>query len=145
MLQLDKCGRCLPDYVLHSTLAHYPNGLPSLTRLNLKGAYRLSDDGLNAVVASAPSLSSINLSECPLLTSMGIINLAYKLGPVLKELYLDGCQNVDAMAILPALKKVNHLEVLSVGGLHSVCDKFVHQLIPICGSHMRELVLAGCE
>ncbi|KAG6469260.1 hypothetical protein ZIOFF_073966 [Zingiber officinale] len=145
VLQLDRCGRCLPDYVLRSTLAHYPNGLPSLTRLNLKGAYRLSDDGLNAVVASAPSLSSINLSECPLLTSMGIINLADKLGTVLTELYIDGCQNVDAMAILPALKKVNHLEVLSVGGLQSVCDKFVHQLIPICGSHMRELTLAGCE
>ncbi|XP_042447553.1 uncharacterized protein LOC122032340 isoform X1 [Zingiber officinale] len=145
VLQLDRCGRCLPDYVLRSTLAHYPNGLPSLTRLNLKGAYRLSDDGLNAVVASAPSLSSINLSECPLLTSMGIINLADKLGTVLTELYIDGCQNVDAMAILPALKKVNHLEVLSVGGLQSVCDKFVHQLIPICGSHMRELALAGCE
>ncbi|XP_042450024.1 uncharacterized protein LOC122034750 isoform X2 [Zingiber officinale] len=145
VLQLDRCGRCLPDYVLRSTLAHYPNGLPSLTRLNLKGAYRLSDDGLNAVVASAPSLSSINLSECPLLTSMGIINLADKLGTVLTELYIDGCQNVDAMAILPALKKVNHLEVLSVGGLQSVCDKFVHQLIPICGSHMRELTLAGCD
>ncbi|XP_042447555.1 uncharacterized protein LOC122032340 isoform X2 [Zingiber officinale] len=145
VLQLDRCGRCLPDYVLRSTLAHYPNGLPSLTRLNLKGAYRLSDDGLNAVVASAPSLSSINLSECPLLTSMGIINLADKLGTVLTELYIDGCQNVDAMAILPALKKVNHLEVLSVGGLQSVCDKFVHQLIPICGSHMRELALAGCD
>lgn len=145
MVQLDLCGRCLPDYVLRGTLAQYPHSLPSLTTICLKGAYRLSDDGLNAIIHSAPSLRSVNLSQCSLLTSLGIINVAAKLDTVLTELYVDDCQNVDAMAILPALKKLIHLEVLSVAGIQSVCDKFVHQLIPVCGSHMKELIFARCQ
>ncbi|CAL9088871.1 unnamed protein product, partial [Musa textilis] len=145
VVQLDLCGRCLPDYVLSGTLAQYPHSLPSLTTICLKGAYRLSDDGLNAIIHSAPSLRSVNLSQCSLLTPLGIINVAAKLDRVLTELYIDDCQNVDAMAILPALKKLIHLEVLSVAGIQSVCDKFVHQLIPVCGSHMKELIFARCQ
>ncbi|CAD5175773.1 unnamed protein product [Musa acuminata subsp. malaccensis] len=145
VVQLDLCGRCLPDSVLRGTLAQYPHSLPSLTTICLKGAYRLSDDGLNAIIHSAPSLRSVNLSQCSLLTSLGIINVAAKLDTVLTELYVDDCQNVDAMAILPALKKIIHLEVLSVAGIQSVCDKFVHQLIPVCGSHMKELIFARCQ
>ncbi|WOK91954.1 hypothetical protein Cni_G00645 [Canna indica] len=145
VVQLDMCGRCLPDYVLRSTLAQYPNSLPSLTTICLKGSYRLSDDGLNAIVSSAPSLTSVNLSQCSLLTSLGIINLAHKLDKVLRELYIDDCQNVDVMAILPALKKLVDLEVLSVAGIHSVCDKFVQRLIPVCGPGMKELIFAGCQ
>ncbi|THU74311.1 hypothetical protein C4D60_Mb04t32020 [Musa balbisiana] len=61
VVQLDLCGRCLPDYVLRGTLAQYPHSLPSLTTICLKGAYRLSDDGLNAIIHSAPSLRSVNL------------------------------------------------------------------------------------
>nr|XP_018680208.1 PREDICTED: uncharacterized protein LOC103982797 isoform X2 [Musa acuminata subsp. malaccensis] len=111
VVQLDLCGRCLPDSVLRGTLAQYPHSLPSLTTICLKG----------------------------------IINVAAKLDTVLTELYVDDCQNVDAMAILPALKKIIHLEVLSVAGIQSVCDKFVHQLIPVCGSHMKELIFARCQ
>ncbi|XP_008786637.3 uncharacterized protein LOC103704910 [Phoenix dactylifera] len=145
VIQLDLCGRCMPDYVVDAILARSPNSLPSLTTLSLKGAYRLSDDGLNAIVSSAPLLCSINLSQCSLITSSGIINLVDKLVSVLRELYIDDCQNVDAMVILPALRKLKCLEVLSVAGIQSVCDKFVHRLIPVCGSNMRELVLAGCQ
>ncbi|XP_010917190.1 uncharacterized protein [Elaeis guineensis] len=145
VLQLDLCGRCMPDYVVDAILARSPNSLPSLTTLSLRGAYRLSDDGLNAIVSSAPLLCSINLSQCSLITSSGITNLVEKLDSVLRELYIDDCQNVDAMLILPALKKLKYLELLSVAGIQSVCDKFVHRLIPICGSNMRELVFAGCQ
>jgi hypothetical protein len=39
---------------------------------------------------------------------------------------MDDCTNVDAaMAILPNLQKIIHLEVLSTYGIQSVCDKFV--------------------
>ncbi|XP_072953371.1 uncharacterized protein [Typha angustifolia] len=144
VVQLDLCGRCLPDYTLRATLARSSNSLPLLTSLSLKGAYSLSDDGLDAIVSSAPLLSSLNLSECSLITSTGICNVANKLELVLKELYIDDCQNVNVMLILPALKKIKHLEILSVAGLQSVRDKFVHELIPLSGYSMRELHFAGC-
>lgn len=145
VLQLDLCGRFMTDYVLRATLAKSPRNLPSLTTISLKGAFRLSDDGLDALVTSAPLLSSVNLGECNLLTSVGIINLANKLNPVLRELILDDCQNVDAMVILPALKKLKFLEVLSVARIQNVDDSFVYNLVRVCGTHIKELVFADCQ
>ncbi|KAK3121881.1 hypothetical protein QOZ80_8BG0662310 [Eleusine coracana subsp. coracana] len=144
VLQLDLSGRCLPDYILRTTLAKVPNCMPVLTKISLKGNYRLSDKGLETIISAAPSLSSLNLCECSLLTSSGIDNLSDKLQSVLRELYIDDCINVEAMMILPSLQKIKHLEVLSMSGIQSVCDKFVNELIPVHGSNMRELAFAGC-
>ncbi|PWZ57429.1 hypothetical protein Zm00014a_007385 [Zea mays] len=87
-LHLDISGRCMPDYILPTTLAKVPN--------------------------------------------------------FLRELYIADCTNVDAMAILPALQKINHLEVLAMFGIQSLCDKFVKGLIPVHGSSLKELAFAGC-
>ncbi|KAM3214068.1 hypothetical protein ACQJBY_066472 [Aegilops geniculata] len=144
VLQLDLSGRCMPDYILPTTLAKVPNCMPLLRKISLMGNYRLSDNGLDKLISAAPSLSSLNLSECSLLTSTGIENLANRLQSVLRELYINDCLNVDAMMILPALKKIKQLEVLSMSGIQSVCDKFVNELIPIHGSNIRELAFAGC-
>uniref|UniRef100_A0A1D1Z5G4 DNA repair protein rhp7 n=1 Tax=Anthurium amnicola TaxID=1678845 RepID=A0A1D1Z5G4_9ARAE len=144
VLQLDLCGRCLPDYILSSTLARSRDNLPSLTTISLKGAYRLSDDGLNALASSAPILSSLDLGQCSLITSAGIISLLEKLQRVLRELHLDDC-NIDATLILPALNNLKKLEVLSVAGIESVTNRFVHGLVSVHGSDMKELVLTGCK
>ncbi|VFQ97156.1 unnamed protein product [Cuscuta campestris] len=85
VLQLDQCGHCLPDFTLIATLARLPNSLSALTTLPVKGTCRLSDTGLSALVSSAPSLRSINLSQCSLLSSDGIKCLSESLGSVLKE------------------------------------------------------------
>lgn len=145
MLVLDMSGRCFPDYVLRGILARSLNSLPLLTKLSLKGNYRLSDNGLNAIVSSAPLLSSVNLSECSLITSAGIIGLADKLELALRELYIDDCHDVDAMLILPSLMKLKHLEVLSVAGIDSITNKFVKKLVSVCGSTIKELVFSGCR
>lgn len=144
VLQLDQCGRCLPDYVLFTTLAHLPSKLSALTNISLKGACRLSDAGLSALVASTPALRSINLGCCSLLTSDGIIGLADKLGPVLKELYIDECFGIDAIRILPALLKLERLEVLSISRFETVNDSFIRQFVAVRGEKMKELVLADC-
>ncbi|KAI3447203.1 hypothetical protein Pfo_003868 [Paulownia fortunei] len=144
VLQLDQCGGCMPDYTLYATLARSPNSLPALTTISLKGAYRLSDAGLSMLVSAAPSLKSIDISQCPLLTSEGICCLAISLRLVLRELYLDNCHGVDAMLILPALLKLENLEVLSLAGIQTVCDHFVSEFISVHGCRMKELVLADC-
>ncbi|XP_004513482.3 DNA repair protein rhp7-like [Cicer arietinum] len=144
VLQLDLCGRCLPDYVVVATLAQAPRRLPRLTRLSISGACRLSDVGLRALVSSAPILTSINLSQCSLLTASSIYILAESLKPLLKELYLDHCLGIDAALIVPALIELEHLEVLSVAGLPTVCDTFVKDYIVARGHNMKELTLKDC-
>lgn len=144
MLQLDQGGACIPDYILSSTLARSPKNLPSLTAISLKGAYRLSDAGLSMLASAAPSLKSIDISQCPLLTSEGICSLASSLRFVLRELYIDNCHGTDAMLILPSLKMLENLEVLSVAGILTVSDDFVDGLVSAHGSRIKELVLADC-
>ncbi|CAJ1975754.1 unnamed protein product [Sphenostylis stenocarpa] len=144
VLQLDQCGRCLPDYVIAATLAQTPRHLVRLTTLSLSGACRLSDGGLRALVSAAPALRSINLSQCSLLTSASIYILAESLRSLLKELYLDDCQGIDAALIVPALIELEHLEVLSVAGIQTVGDEFVKNYIVARGQNMKELVLKDC-
>ncbi|KAJ9168039.1 hypothetical protein P3X46_019614 [Hevea brasiliensis] len=117
--------------------------LPVLISLSLASACRLSDVGLSLL--------------CSLLTSTSINTLADSLGPFLQELlvaklylnndmkcmhqlYIDDCQSLDPMLILPALKKLEHLEVLSLAGMQTVCDGFVKEFVVACGHNMKELV-----
>ncbi|CAK9172153.1 unnamed protein product, partial [Ilex paraguariensis] len=144
VLQLDLCGQCVLDYVFGKTLTRSSNCLPGLGIISLRGACRLTDTGLKALVASAPSLQSINLGKCSLLTQTSIYTLADSLGSILRELYLDYCPSVDAMNIAPAFKKFGHLQLLSVAGIETVCDEFVSDIITACGSSIKELDLADC-
>lgn len=129
---------------MNSTLARSANCLPSLVSLSLSGACRLSDVGLGALVSSVPALRSLNLSQCSLLTSSSIDTLANSLGSLLKELYLNDCQSIDAMQILPALKKFEHLEVLWLPGIENVCDDFIKEFISARGHNLKELSLTDC-
>lgn len=145
MLQLDLSGHCVSDYIMCETVACSPNKLPLLVSVSLKYAYRLTNDGLAALVIAAPSLTSINLSGCSFLTSDGISALADTQGSVLKEIYLDGCVGIDAMLILPAMKKLKCLEVLSVADVPNVTDKFVCELVSVHGARMKTLNFARCR
>nr|XP_007154586.1 hypothetical protein PHAVU_003G131200g [Phaseolus vulgaris]ESW26580.1 hypothetical protein PHAVU_003G131200g [Phaseolus vulgaris] len=145
VLQLDQCGRCIPDYALLGPLRQSPWRLPRLVSLSLSGACRLSDKGLHVLVSSAPSLRSINLSQCSLLSSVSVNILAHSLGSLLKELYLDDCLTIDAAQIVPALRKLEHLEVLSLAGIQTVSDEFIGDYITARGHNMKELVLKDCR
>ncbi|XP_065850977.1 uncharacterized protein [Euphorbia lathyris] len=144
VLQLDQCGRCIADYILPATLARSSRSMPALIALSLSGACRLTDIGLGSLLSAAPALKSINLSQCSLLTSFGIGTLAQSLGSHLQELYIDDCQSLDVKLILPALKKLEHLEVLSLAGMQAVRDDFVREFVGVRGHNMKELVLSDC-
>ncbi|CAN6870858.1 unnamed protein product [Brassica oleracea] len=143
VLQLDQCGRCMPDYVLPSTLARSPKSLPMLSSLSLSGACRLSDVGLRALVSVAPAITSINLSQCSLLTSSTIDMLSDSLGLVLRELYLNECQSIDLKLILTALKKFEKLEVLSLVDLPSVRGRLLREFITARGQALKQLTLSN--
>ncbi|KAJ6913878.1 hypothetical protein NC651_016205 [Populus alba x Populus x berolinensis] len=144
VLQLDQCGRCMADYTLLATLARSPGSLPRLTTLSISGACRLSDAALSSLVSSAPALQSLNLSQCSLLTSASIDTLADSLATSLRELYINDCQSIQPMLILPALKKLEHLEVLSLSGIQTINDNFLRGFIVARGHNIKELVLTDC-
>ncbi|XP_022147599.1 uncharacterized protein LOC111016485 isoform X2 [Momordica charantia] len=144
ILQLDQCGRCVPDYVLLSTLAQSSNSLPALKSLSLSGACRLSDIGMAALVSSAPALQSLNLSQCSFLTSSSIDSIANSLGSTLRELYLDDCQNLDPMLMISAMKKLEHLEVFSLAGIKDLHDKFFQEFLTDGGHNLKQLILTNC-
>ncbi|OIT40251.1 PREDICTED: uncharacterized protein LOC109237046 [Nicotiana attenuata] len=145
VLQLDLCGQPTLDLVLGKTIAPASNSLPNLAILSLRGACRMSDKAMEILVTSAPSLQSIDLGQCSLLTHTSIDIAANSLGSMLKELYIDVCESIDAMLILRALEKLEHLEVLSVAGNHSVCDQFVSELLTPHAQNFKELDFADCQ
>ncbi|AEC05997.1 F-box/LRR protein [Arabidopsis thaliana] len=143
VLQLDQCGRCMPDYILPFTLARSPKVLPMLSTLSISGACRLSDVGLRQLVSSAPAITSINLNQCSLLTSSSIDMLSDSLGSVLRELYINECQNIDMKHILAALKKFEKLEVLSLADLPSVKGRFLKEFVTARGQTLKQLILTN--
>ncbi|MCD9646216.1 hypothetical protein HAX54_035893 [Datura stramonium] len=145
VLQLDLCGQPTLDHVLGTTIAPASNSLPNLAILSLRGACRMSDKALETLVTSAPFLQSIDLGQCSLLTHTSIDIAANSLGSILKELCIDDCQSIDAILILPALEKMEHLELLSVAGIHSVCDQFVSELLTARGQNLKELDISCCQ
>ncbi|KAI3468058.1 hypothetical protein Pfo_024721 [Paulownia fortunei] len=144
VLQLDLCGQCMLDFAFRDTLAQSSNSFSSLSIVSLRGACRLSDSGLKDLVMSAPALRSINLGQCTLLTCDAITFIADSLGSNLRELYIDDCQKINAMLILPAFKKFKYLEVLSVAGIRTITDLCVSEMITVCGRSIKELDLANC-
>ncbi|KAF5726133.1 Rad7 putative isoform 1 [Tripterygium wilfordii] len=144
VLQLDFCGQCVPDHVLENFIARSQGSLPSLLTISLRGALRLTDAGLPSIGVSAPALQSINLSQCSFLTFRSINLVKFYFESSLRELYIDDCMNIDAMRILPSLKKLKHLQVLSVAGIETVSDDFVIGIVEAIGRNLRELVFANC-
>uniref|UniRef100_A0A7N0V024 Uncharacterized protein n=1 Tax=Kalanchoe fedtschenkoi TaxID=63787 RepID=A0A7N0V024_KALFE len=144
ILRLEMLEQCMLDHALMSEVLS-PGTFRSLVTLSLKGAVHLTDKGLESLVKLAPSLRSLDLSQCPLLTSSGISTLAVWYGKTLEKLYVDDCLAIDAMALLPALTGFLNLQVLSVAGSSSVCDDFVCHFVAVRGSFMKELVFASCS
>lgn len=144
VLQLDLCGRILTENVIINTIVTQNFSLPALTTISLTGAYQLTDFGLSKLARCASALQSVNLSQCSLLTNEGINLLVKHLKSTLRVLYIDYCQNIDAVSMLPALRKLNCLEVLSVAGIETVDDYFVTEIVRAHCLNMRQLVLANC-
>eukprot|EP01018_Ginkgo_biloba_P023803 Gb_27059 [translate_table: standard] len=87
---------------------------------------------------------SVHLSPCAFLSEAGIHTMADSLAPLLKELHLEECHQLEALKILSALKKMQNLEISSVAAIPSVTDAFTSELLAHLGYNLRELSLADC-
>jgi DNA repair protein RAD7 len=145
VLELGMCGRGLSDQCLTATFATGPGALSSLTLVALRGAYRLTDKGVSALLQAAPCLTSVNLSQCSLLTEGAVKAVADCLGTQLCALSLEGCAQMDGLKLLPVLLQMPCLKKLSLSGVGGVKDEVVSELAVALGSTLEELHLADCR
>ncbi|CAK9213214.1 unnamed protein product [Sphagnum jensenii] len=145
VLELGMCGRGLSDQCLTATFATGPGALSSLTLVALRGAYRLTDKGVSALLQAAPCLTSVNLSQCSLLTEGAVKAVADCLGTQLCALSLEGCAQMDGLKLLPVLLQMPCLKKLSLSGVGGVKDEVVSELAVVLGSTLEELHLADCR
>ena len=66
------------------------------------------------------------------------------MAPIIKELRLESCQQLEAFNIFLALKKMQKWEVVSVAGITSVTDEFFIELLAYPGCDLKEISLFGC-
>ena len=66
------------------------------------------------------------------------------LAPVIKELRMESCQQVEALKIMLALKKMQKMEVLSVAGIVGFTYEFASELLAYLGCELKEISLFGC-
>ncbi|KAH8953432.1 hypothetical protein BDL97_08G026900 [Sphagnum fallax] len=144
VLELGMCGRGLSDQCLTTTFATGPGALSSLTLVALPGAYRLTDKGVSALLQAAPGLTSVNLSQCSMLTEGAVKAVANCLGTQLCALSLEGCAQMDGLKLLPVLLQMPCLKKLSLSGVGGVKDEVVSELAVVLGSTLEELHLADC-
>ncbi|KAM7256990.1 hypothetical protein ACFE04_012731 [Oxalis oulophora] len=105
-LQLDLCGNALSDEGLRKIVIQSLGILPSLVKVSLRGAYRLTNRGLNLLAQSTPELQSLNLTESGLITNDGINNLTS---------YLASCDEAVAAFLETSGQSLTELSLNHVG------------------------------
>lgn len=93
-LTLGHCGRCFTD----RTVAASTPALAPLARLDLGGAYALSDTGLAAALQCTSALTSLALHAAPKLTAASMDALPTS-APALQALLLSACHGVGDVAL----------------------------------------------
>mgnify|MGYP000385540420 FL=1 len=115
-----------------------------LKSVSLRGAYRLTDKGLESLLQSSPNLSHLDLSSCSFLTNMAMKAIVRCTSDTLESLVLDGCANLNAESIVHDLVKLPKLQKLSLSAVGGVTDEIVSELGVQMGGQLRELSLAHC-
>ena len=146
-LSLGFCGRGLGDAAARSLARCGPHA--RLTRVSLSGAFRLTDDGLAALLASTPALTLLALPSACAIGGGAIARLPV-LTPGLTSLDVTHCRGVDANALLSALALpaasspgLPRLARLALDGLPAVTDDLLATLAPrLCS--LAHLSVSAC-
>lgn len=92
-LSLGFCGRGFGDEAAALLAKRGP--FPKLAALHLGGAYRLTDAGLQALLAAAPALQELSVPHASRVTAALVLALP-QLAPQVKALDLTECRGIDA-------------------------------------------------
>lgn len=112
--------------------------LPLLKEALLRGAYRMSDEGLHLLLSAAQNLESLSLMSCTRLSPSGIADIASKVRS-LRTLDLYQCQQLDCANIVATVSELPRLERLRVKDLPQMTDEAVSDMVSNIGDRLLEL------
>ncbi|VDI65873.1 F-box and leucine-rich repeat protein 2/20 [Mytilus galloprovincialis] len=159
------------NYFAEDTVAQILEKCPTLTSLNISGAYvsaesfkmstnalaltefyiksqsEFTDDDLEALTKRAPCLKTLNIEGCRSITERGFRHIALNCS-YLKRLFIGELDSncvtaVGSDVITKIAKACPHLEFLSVIGCSKLEDDCIMDLASSCGS-LRGINLNGC-
>ncbi|KAK9811364.1 hypothetical protein WJX72_002569 [[Myrmecia] bisecta] len=139
-LELRFCGRGMGDAAAAALASNGP--LPGLQRLTLGGAYRLTDKGLEQILAVTPNLTVLQLPQCSRLTGAAIERLP-ALCPHLRELDLDECRGISAASLQRIFTaRLASLSSLCLNGIAEVSDQLLTEAA--LSVPLRQLSICHC-
>lgn len=142
VLELTRC--CKIDTHVVSCLQR----LIFLSKLSLEGTKYLDDTSLNEIISKLPSVRSINVSECPLLTDQTLIYVS-KLRDRLTELSANSNENFTFVGVNELVLQCENLETLNLSGAQSL--KFLgvviktHGLLQFVSRNLKCINLNNCR
>ncbi|EFJ52453.1 hypothetical protein VOLCADRAFT_86557 [Volvox carteri f. nagariensis] len=139
-LELGFCGRGFGDESAGLLAAGGP--LEQLESLELAGAYRLSDAGLEKVLSVAPSLDRLAVPQCPRLTG-AVVDKLPALIPRLSHLDLADCRGVSSDSLVVSLPRMTRLRSLKLDGIPELDDAVLMAVGSL--TQLRELSIRCCQ
>jgi len=122
-MELGLCGRGFGDRVAESLGKHSLGGLQTLI---LTGAYRVSDEGVRALLRAAPNLRRLGLPDgCRLQDCVSVLPEAC---PLLEVADLQGCRGLAPEALTSGLLPLKNLRELRLDAVSDVDDGFLAKL-----------------
>jgi hypothetical protein len=117
------------------------------TRLSLRWAAALTDDGLRAI-GSRPewsrTLLSLDLAYCDAITDAGVCSIAEGVSG-LEALTLAGCRRCGDGAAAAIGLHLHKLRALNLELLSTLTDAGGQAVVRGCGGRLEELLLGGCS
>ncbi|KAI9475717.1 MAG: hypothetical protein EXX96DRAFT_574367 [Benjaminiella poitrasii] len=102
----------------------------------------ITDCTIRHIVNSCPYLTSLNLTNCRFITNNSLQHIGQSpLATDLKELVLQGCQQIDDVGLNYLEHRCQSLETLAVGHCPRITDKGVISLVTASGQTIRRLRL----
>mmetsp|Transcript_30649 Transcript_30649/g.117231 ORF Transcript_30649/g.117231 Transcript_30649/m.117231 type:complete len:210 (+) Transcript_30649:1043-1672(+) len=133
----------IPAGMSDQTLATLSTDSSNIRELTLEGCYRLSDNGIEAMLKNLNKLETLDLSSCTRITSKTVRNIVRYAGNTMLVLRLRTAAQLSGEDFLP-IAELKHLESLCISENRRVDDGSLIRIISEAGSKLQSLNMAGC-
>jgi hypothetical protein len=126
-----------PGFPIH--LTKYGHAIKSIDLSRI--APHVTDCTVRHIIRSCPHLTSLNLSDCRLVTDEALAGL----GRSLQVLILQNCRQLTDIGLNYLANTCHSLEALHLDGCHRITDEGIIKLVTASGNSIRRLRLSDCS
>lgn len=129
-----------PGFPIH--LTKYGHAIKSIDLSRI--APHVTDCTIRYIVRSCPQLTSLNLSDCRLVTDEALAWLS-RSSITLQVLILQNCRQLTDAGLNYLANTCHNLEALHLDGCHRITDDGIINLVTASGNSIRRLCLSDCS